>query len=119
MENDVLKNKIAPWQEHGRWYHGVIDFTTNQFDRDKTDEFLLSKGSLSTAGGYFYVGFDQSLTDYHIVDLKRIFHNNVIASATTVTEAYLMRTNGTVTVRMCAANSSVGACEFWIFAYIN
>ena len=21
MENDVLKNKIAPWQEKGRWYH--------------------------------------------------------------------------------------------------
>lgn len=21
MENDVLKNKIAPWQEKGQWYH--------------------------------------------------------------------------------------------------
>ena len=42
MENDVLKNKIAPWQEKGRWYHGVWNLATNAFDSENTDDELLS-----------------------------------------------------------------------------
>ena len=41
MQNDVLKNKIAPWQEKGRWYHGLWNIGTNAFDADETDDELL------------------------------------------------------------------------------
>lgn len=47
MENDVLKNQIAPWQEKGRWYHGVVNIDTSgssgnaSLVPERTDELLL------------------------------------------------------------------------------
>lgn len=39
MENDVLKNKIAPWQEKGRWYKFTIvsDGSVFSVDQSKSD----------------------------------------------------------------------------------
>lgn len=43
MQNDVLKNQIAPWQEKGRWYKGTYKRDANgiSIDTDKSDKFLI------------------------------------------------------------------------------
>ena len=56
MENDVLKNKIAPWQEKGRWYHGLWNLSTSTFNSTETDAELLSADyTFSTSANTVYI----------------------------------------------------------------
>ena len=52
MQNDMLKNTILPWQEKGRWYHGIWNLSTNAFDSAGTDGELLSNDY-----GFEYTGY--------------------------------------------------------------
>ena len=49
MENDVLKNRIAPWQEKGRWYHAQL-----QLKADKSGFELIPEQSDSYFNGFSF-----------------------------------------------------------------
>ena len=42
MQNMTLKNELAPWQEKGRWYHGVYNCGNGAFISDETDPLILT-----------------------------------------------------------------------------
>ena len=66
MQNDVLKNKIAPWQEKGRWYHAHI--TEAGLDTDNTDKFFIDNFSVTTASKQVTCSDPSiSIVDYFIV----------------------------------------------------
>lgn len=66
MENDVLKNKIAPWQEKGRWVHGIYDYADSAFIASETDELLMNSGVVSTVGAVIVF----SVVDHPVLDVK-------------------------------------------------
>lgn len=55
MQNDMLKNNIAPWQEKGRWYHGAWDCSAHAFITNETDAYLLTLGTTVTNNAYYLV----------------------------------------------------------------
>ena len=58
MQNDVLKNNIVPWQEKGRWYHGLWDTSTDSFITEKTDSFINDHCTVSNISGVYYLFVD-------------------------------------------------------------
>lgn len=65
MENDVLKNKIAPWQEKGRWYHAHI--TESGIDSLNTDKFLLDNMKIEAGSGFFSFPSTCVVVDYNFI----------------------------------------------------
>ena len=66
MQNDVLKNNIAPWQEKGRWYHAHI--TETGLDTDNTDKFFTDNFSVSASSGYVNCNNASiSIVDYEFI----------------------------------------------------
>ena len=62
MENDVLKNKIAPWQEKGRWYHGLYDTATKNFITPYSDEIFHTM-AFDEASTHVYLKTDYIIKD--------------------------------------------------------
>lgn len=63
MENDVLKNKIAPWQEKGRWYHMHVN--ENGMDINNSDEYIINNVSIEpTSGNVTLNDTTHVITDY-------------------------------------------------------
>ena len=111
MQNDVLKNEIAPWQEKGRWYHGVYDYATSSFIADQTDDLINQNGSVSNVGTAIVL----SVTDHIIHDVKASTKDVTIGSAQTLT--YMGRryyTSGKFSV-IIGPTSTTGTNEFWAF----
>lgn len=69
MLNQTLKNKIAPWQEHGRWYKAFVE-------SDGTD-YTLTSCDLEDAS--VASGILKMPKDFHVVDAK--FDINIDSSA--------------------------------------
>ena len=71
MQNDVLKNEIAPWQEKGRWYHEVVesDGSTWSIITNESD----NTSDLTIAGARFLVLFND--IDHKFIDLKILLRN--------------------------------------------
>ena len=66
MQNDVLKNEIAPWQEKGRWYH--VHQTESGFDSANTDQFILDHCTTSASGTYWIFNDPKiKIVDFHFV----------------------------------------------------
>ena len=83
MQNDVLKNEIAPWQEKGRWYHGVWDIVNKAWIPDKTDAFLLDNNNVAyseTAGVAYMYLLDKTKQFY---DIKYITIDDVVPGSAT------------------------------------
>lgn len=75
MENDVLKNKIAPWQEKGRWYHCKLnsDGSVWKILFNESDKFFSSSTIASTT--YLVINTPSlSAGTAFIIDFKIIFH---------------------------------------------
>ena len=66
MQNDVLKNEIAPWQEKGRGYHGVVesDGTAWTIKTDESDAIFSTFSIVSTNYISLFSGYAHALIDY-------------------------------------------------------
>ena len=113
MQNDVLKNEIAPCQEKGRWYHitAVSDGTTWSIDNDRTDP---EYQNATITNGYYVVVSDGSKPQP--VDCKFILHSRP-------TSAVMYRTNNftlyfstaRTTAVLTAVANYTGDVEIWVF----
>lgn len=76
MENDVLKNEIAPWQEKGRWYHAVFDVPTKTFIPELSDEYMTNSNFHFTAysGALVILPADEKkiIMDYKMIPIDRV-----------------------------------------------
>ena len=73
MQNDVLKNEIAPWQEKGRWYHAHI--TESGVDSVNTDQYLLD--NVTFANDLIHLESSTAcLVDYKIITRGVDTNNN-------------------------------------------
>lgn len=70
MQNDMLKNNVAPWQENGRWYHATVKFDANagawKVIQNESDD----TGSMIIAANFYLIFFNDKnhvILDYKIV----------------------------------------------------
>lgn len=112
MQNDVLKNEIAPWQEKGRWYHGVVDPTTPAFITDRTDKYVIDHFTLLTSGQNIYLNPDSN----EIIGLDSIIKISAdfARSSTNVLNKYYATSTQKQLV-LCSPTGTAGTCEFWAF----
>ena len=119
MENDVLRNKIVPWQEKGRWYHGVIDAVSHTFITEKTDKFLLDSNKIrqtlgSTSGVYILAS---TSINVKILDIKiKLSNDFVCANGIFPTSNLFVYSgmNGTG-YGVYPSSATAGSCEVWVF----
>lgn len=79
MQNDMLKNTIAPWQEKGRWYHGLWDFSTNSFS--ECDKFITDHCDIAIQSNVASIYVKDHIGE--IADVKEILREPLtIASST-------------------------------------
>lgn len=117
MENDVLKNKIAPWQEKGRWYHGLWDSDNSNWIATDTDDYLLNSVDVSSFGSNYAI-IPKNYTKEQILDVKVYFRNpySVTTSLNATIGSKRIQTNGkTLTVFAPAATGLTGLCDVWLF----
>lgn len=120
MENDVLRNKIVPWQEKGRWYHGFVDITTTDFMSDVTDQFIIDNFSILTSGTTLYIR--PTAGHYNLVPMdirtKISGQTNTSSFQRTFT---LYHIGGTTATGISVASTSqlTGIVEFWLYIWID
>ena len=117
MQNDVLKNNIAPWQEKGRWYHGVVDAGTKNFITEKTDSFINNDFTAYeyAPGNAIYI--NPADKKHIILDVKyKISSDFVKSTGAIINETYV--TAGGKMWRAIAPTGT-GTCEFWVFIVEN
>ena len=106
MENSILKNKIAPWQEKGRWFKFFVE-------SDGTD-YTLTSSEITGAtidGSYLKLPADYHAIEY-VVDL------NVDASAAATFEKGIrMYADGKQAV-VLPAKTSIDYCTVYVFANV-
>ena len=116
MQNDTLKNRIVPWQEKGRWYHGVYDYAANALINEKTDQFIIDNSGGFTAAGTTMTMRLQN-KNYRVLDSKFILSDDIVPSS-----AGILTYPGafSVTVQsycypVIGVNATAGQTEFWLF----
>lgn len=117
MQNDMLKNTIAPWQEKGRWYHGVFDTATFSFVTEKTDKFILDNLTTIYAAPNRYLLPGTDKEKYVILDLKIISPKltNSLGSGT-ISTYYYYTSSGKLGYVLYPSNYvTAGLIEFWVF----
>ena len=114
MQNDVLKNNIAPWQEKGRWYHGKVDLTNiYSFIINETDEYLIQKTSIGAATGcLLLVG---STNKIHILDSHFRLSNYTRTADSGVTVIRYFYSNGREGIFIAPSGATTGTVDFWVF----
>ena len=119
MENDVLKNKIAPWQEKGRWYHGVFTTDGDKLVTEKTDSFLLNNCGIGINAGYAYLRPNDTKTQ--ILDCERITNGTFTSAGTFSRDSVYRYTDGrlAIFISMASSNGFTGTCEFWVFVVVD
>ena len=112
MENDVLKNKMAPWQEKGRWYHATVksDGTNWTIVNDETDAEL--RGSVLS--NRYITLTDKTKT---VIDFKIKFHNHAAGTINLqgAGNFNLRYTPTSVYLYMSLASDYVGTFDAWFF----
>ena len=88
MQNDVLKNEIAPWQEKGRWYHAHL--TETGFDSSYTDKFILDNMLISSNSG----NAELNTNAHALIDCKYIINDAATAATRAVNVSILIFANG-------------------------
>ena len=112
MENDVLKNKIAPWQEKGRWYHGLWSYTTNAIVSDKTDKYIIDNFTSGSAAGFRYL--IPLKKEIRIIDIKFDAYGD-IASDNSYNINFRYKTGSIKGVSIGPSTMIDGFSEFWLF----
>lgn len=121
MENDVLKNKIVPWQEKGRWYHGLWDYSTGKFDPTETDSILMDSNIFElTSDGTTKLIYPLPFNNqrYSIVDVKYKPRDSVVVTANANSSIGMIRTTTTgATGRGFARYTGItkGKADIWFF----
>ena len=112
MENDVLKNKIVPWQEKGRWYHGAWDISAQNWITDETDEPLTHLSPTVSANIYYLY---PTTDEFVFIDSKIIPRGKTEMSSSA--SAYMIRfsTTGKLGVPIAPSGTS-GIVDVYIFA---
>ena len=114
MQNDMLKNNIAPWQEKGRWYHGKIDLATKTFMQDECDSYIIDNFILQSASQNYYIGADVGKGYIMPISLQCVYHN-VNSAATYFANNMYMTAGGIVRLGIFPVGINSGTLEFWIF----
>lgn len=121
MQNDMLKNNIAPWQEKGRWYHGVWDYSTDSFDPDETDSILLDTNLFEyTQDGGTKVIYPLLVNNkrYAIIDIKYKARGSITVTGNNTSQVGAIRTTTTgATGRGFAryGTATDGKADIWFF----
>ena len=125
MQNDMLKNNIAPWQDKGRWYHGVYSHENGALISAKTDDFLLDTNNfiLFTSGNYVYItpvsGSDLVIKECVVYPIGKLtISANLGGSLGGVFYMDTTRPN-VMGINIGFTNTYVtkGDYEFWLFVY--
>ena len=112
MENDVLKNKIAPWQEKGRWYKGVYEFdgTNYKIHSDESDQFLVDS-FIGSSGAYVRVSPKTNVLQAVLDAEKQTF-----ADKNSTLIYWFNSTNGSIIQMPHTANQGIGSIyTLWVF----
>ena len=119
MQNDMLKNNIAPWQEKGRWYHIRVksDGTVWTILYDESDKFFAS--SVIASSVYLVVN-DPLLNngEAFIVDDKYIFdHLARLAGGFNIPHGAFHRfmSNTRQDIVLVAPTSYIGNVDIYLF----
>lgn len=116
MQNDVLKNQIAPWQEKGRWYHGA--FNNNGLIQNETDLFLYSDFLLDGSGNDWRIGQRSSsfaVKKMRIMDVKCFESDDYTASSNVTSQiSDYIYANGRRYAYL-HTKAATGKVDFWIF----
>ena len=81
MENDVLKNKIAPWQEKGRWYHLKVTSDGSVWAINHNESDAIFANSVISASSVIVNEPDLNAGKAFIVDIKANLHNLAATSS--------------------------------------
>lgn len=115
MENDVLKNKIAPWQEKGRWYHGFLNVITGQPIANKTDSFLNDSSKFV----YFFSSrrafIHSKDTSICLVDAKFKFSKDFTKAGAEMLPLGVYVTTAGGTGLLIGCEGLTGEIEFWVY----
>lgn len=117
MENDVLKNKMAPWQEKGRWYHVTIKATGSAFSviADKSDPFNFS----INATNYLVVPLDVQILDWKVKLTGEVQASKLVRIPY---DSFYVRYDTSATpvrIWLSDVDKFIGEYEIWFFAVEN
>lgn len=110
MQNDVLKNNIAPWQEQGRWYHATVSCngTTWKIETAKSDEHFKNLSIVSTN----YLVVSNNVKEIPLT-FEVIFDANFPGSITYSKTLYYGNIRHDIILPSAA--SYVGEADVWVF----
>lgn len=108
MQNDVLKNKIAPWQEKGRWYHAFIESTGTALKLTICDleGVRISGTSLLMPN-----------SDFKLIDVKVVDED--LASGKSLADYTVAKTSGTVAYTKLPSAGDFTYIDLWFFGYFK
>ena len=112
MQNDVLKNEIAPWQDKGRWYH--FHMTEAGLDVNNSDKFIIDKFTITAGSGIFVLND----ADYVIVEWYSVPNVSLIGSATSVNKTIRYYTDGTSSIVTTPAPNTYTDYDSDFYAFI-
>lgn len=112
MQNDRLKNKIAPWQEKGRWYHATIQKSGATFVlvNQTSDVFIINN--------YRITGNQIVLCNSPYVILSAIIKypsNNIGSSSTTITATPVLLTSNESAITLTPYVPNNSTFDIWAF----
>ena len=113
MQNDMLKNTIAPWQEKGRWYHLrlISDGSTWTIDKDHTDDFLSSSSIQSSY--YLDLGIKGCVVDFKMIEEPGTTVSSLLLK---YVNAFMIRMTSTgYSVQLSYATSVTGTCDLYFY----
>jgi len=108
MLNQELKNKIAPWQEKGRWYHALIESDGSAYTLTECD----LEGCSMYGSGIFKMAAKFQPIDFKITDVD-LYPSKTINSHTRKTAA-----DGSFYLTLPSVGD-FSYCNIWFFGYFT
>lgn len=115
MQNDVLKNDIAPWQEKGQWYHAKID--ANGIINDSSDDLIKTEFQILVLASYYRIR--QKLANYnvkkhYVLDVKWIPDNITLSTSGSITATDYAESDGRIGKYICPLITA-GSIDCWFY----
>lgn len=111
MENDVLRNKIAPWQEKGRWYHARFVYNNGwDYDYDNSDPYFANK---TVSSNYATLTDDH---DYVPLTAHQILYNDgATGAAFNYSTGQFRRTAQRTVLVLQTSSTFYGTIDLYVF----